>query len=95
MIDRLEKIDGISYIMPKGAFYIMVNIGEYFGRSILGNVINSSLEFSKSLLEEEQVAVIPGIDFGLDQYIRLSYATSRETIEVGLNRIENYLKKLQ
>lgn len=95
MIDRLEKIDGISYIMPKGAFYIMVNIGEYFGRSILGNVINSSLEFSKSLLEEEQVAVIPGIAFGLDQYIRLSYATSRETIEVGLNRIENYLKKLQ
>ena len=81
--------------MPKGAFYIMVNIGQYFGKSILNNSINSSLEFSKNLLEIEKVAVIPGIAFGLDKYIRLSYATSREAIEEGLNRLESFLAKLK
>lgn len=95
MVDRLNKIKGVSYIMPKGAFYIMVNIGEYFGKSVSNNVINSSLEFSKSILDEEKVAVIPGIAFGLDDYIRLSYATSREAIEEGLNRLEEYLQKMK
>lgn len=95
MVDRLNKIKGISYIMPKGAFYIMVNIGGYFGKSVSNNVINSSLEFSKSLLDEEKVAVIPGIAFGLDDYIRLSYATSRQAIEKGLNRLEEYLQKMK
>ena len=61
----------------------------------LNNVINSSLEFSKSLLDEEKVAVIPGIAFGLDDYIRLSYATSKEDIEEGLNRLERYLEKFK
>ncbi|MCF0147938.1 MAG: pyridoxal phosphate-dependent aminotransferase [Clostridium sp.] len=95
MVERLNKIKGISYIMPKGAFYIMVNVGEYLGKSISNNLIDSSLAFSKSLLEEEQVAVIPGIAFGLDDYIRLSYATSIEVIKEGLNRLENYLKRLK
>jgi len=95
MVERLNEIEGISYIMPKGAFYIMVNVGGYFGKSISNNLINSSLEFSKSLLEEEMVAVIPGIAFGLDEYIRLSYATSKEAIEEGLNRLEKYLQRLK
>lgn len=95
MVERLNEIEGISYIMPKGAFYIMVNVGGYFGKSISNKLINSSLEFSKSLLEEEMVAVIPGIAFGLDEYIRLSYATSKEAIEEGLNRLEKYLQRLK
>lgn len=95
MVERLNEIEGISYIMPKGAFYIMVNVGGYFGKSISNKLINSSLEFSKSLLEEEMVAVIPGIAFGLDEYIRLSYATSKEVIEEGLNRLEKYLQRLK
>ena len=95
MIDRISKMDNITFIRPSGAFYIMVCIKEYFGKSINNNVINSSLEFSKSILEEEKVAVIPGIAFGLDDYIRLSYATSVEIIQEGLDRIENYLSKLK
>ncbi|MFU7516309.1 pyridoxal phosphate-dependent aminotransferase [Clostridium sp. HCS.1] len=95
MVERLNEIEGISYIMPKGAFYIMVNVGGYFGKSISNKLINSSLEFSKSLLEEEMVAVIPGIAFGLDEYIRLSYATSKEAIEEGLNRLGKYLQRLK
>lgn len=94
MIDRINKIHGLSIIRPKGAFYIMVCIEIYFGKKINGEIINSSLDFSKSLLNEENVAVIPGIAFGLDNYIRLSYATSMEIIEEGLNRLEKYLRKL-
>ena len=72
----------------------MVCIENYFGKEINSEIINSSLDFSKSLLNEENVAVIPGIAFGVDNYIRLSYATSMEIIEEGLNRLEKYLRKL-
>lgn len=95
MIDRINKIEGVSYIKPSGAFYIMVYVGDFYGKNIAGDTINSSLDFSKSILEEEKVAVIPGIAFGLDGYIRLSYATSMDIIEEGLDRLERYLKKLK
>ncbi|WP_411170304.1 pyridoxal phosphate-dependent aminotransferase [Clostridium sp. MB05] len=94
MIDRLQKIDSVSIIRPKGAFYIMVCVENYYGKSIDKDPILTSLDFSKSLLKEENVAVIPGAAFGLDSYIRLSYATSIEIIKKGLNRLEEFLKKL-
>ncbi|VYU42475.1 aminotransferase class I/II-fold pyridoxal phosphate-dependent enzyme [Clostridium tertium] len=94
MVDRISNVEGLSLIKPKGAFYIMVDVSRFYGKSFNGNVIKSSLDFSKSILKEENLAVIPGIAFGLDNYIRLSYATSLEIIEDGLNRLESYLKKL-
>lgn len=94
MIKRLDSIKGINYILPKGAFYIMVNVSGVYGKSINGEKITDSLSFSKELLKEENVAVIPGIGFGLDDYIRLSYATSMENIENGIDRIEKFLNKL-
>lgn len=95
MADKLSKVKGISFIKPMGAFYIMVNISSYFDKEINGAKIKSSLDFSKILLEEEKVAVIPGIAFGLDNYIRLSYATSKEIINDGIDRIERFLNKLK
>ena len=94
MIDRIEKINGLSFIKAKGAFYIMIDVSNFYGKSINGNIIKTSLDFSKSILKEENLAVIPGIAFGLDNYIRLSYATSMEIIEDGLNTLESYLKRL-
>ena len=94
MINRLYSIKGINYILPKGAFYIMVNVSGVYGKSINEEKITDSLSFSKELLKEENVAVIPGIGFGLDDYIRLSYATSMENIENGIDRIEKFLNKL-
>lgn len=94
MIDRIEKNNGLSFIKAKGAFYIMIDVSNFYGKSINGNIIKTSLDFSKSILKEENLAVIPGVAFGLDNYIRLSYATSMEIIEEGLNRLESYLKKL-
>lgn len=95
MIDRIKSITGLSIIIPEGAFYVMINLENYLGKSINENVINNSVDFSRELLEHEKVAVIPGSAFGLDKYIRLSYATSEELILKGLDRIERFLNKLK
>lgn len=95
MIERLDSIDNLKYIKPEGAFYVMVNIKEFLNKSINNKSVNNSLEFAAELLEEEKVAVIPGAAFGLEGYIRLSYATSIELIKEGIDRIETFLKKLK
>ncbi len=88
MVDTINSISGLSCRKPKGAFYIMVNIKKLKGTVIKGVKVDSSLDLAKVLLEEGKVAVIPGIGFGDDDYIRLSYATSMENIEEGLRRIK-------
>ena len=95
MMKKLEGIDEVSFIKPQGAYYIMVDITYFIGKSINGIKINNSIEFAKILLEEEKVAVIPGAAFGLENFIRLSYATSMEVIEEGLDRIKSFLGKLK
>ncbi len=92
MVDTINSIKGLSCRKPKGAFYIMVNISQLKGTVVKGNTINGSLDLAKVLLDEGQVAVIPGIGFGDDNYIRLSYATSMENIEKGLRRIKDILE---
>jgi aspartate aminotransferase len=83
MFDRLTAIPGIICPKPTGAFYMFPNI------SATGM---KSLEFSKALLESEKVAVIPGIAFGADDCIRLSYATDLATIEKGMDRLEKFMR---
>ena len=95
MICKLEKLNEISIIKPSGAFYIMVNIGAYLNTTFKEQTINDSMDFAKVLLEEEKVAVIPGAGFGLDNYIRLSYATSMDIIETGIDRISTFLSKIK
>ena len=90
MMSLLDEIPDVSYIEPKGAFYIMVNIEEILKKYNM----NGSNEFCKRLLEKENVVVIPGIAFGEDNSIRLSYATSMENIEKGLARIKSFIKGL-
>ena len=84
MIDRLSKIDGISIIKPSGAFYIMVNIESYFNISFKGEEIRNSVDFARVLLDEENVAVIPGAGFGLDKYIRLSYNVPSKSVAIKI-----------
>lgn len=95
MVNRISEIDRVSIIKPSGAFYVMMNIGEYLNHSFNNNIIKNSVEFASYLLEEDKVAVVPGAAFGLENYIRLSYATSDEAIKEGLNRIEKFLKKIK
>lgn len=92
MYNTINSIDGLSCRQPEGAFYIMVNFSKLIGKVIKGRTINSSLDFASLLLEEGKVAVIPGIGFGVDHFIRLSYATSLENIKEGLERIRKTLE---
>ncbi|MDP4144346.1 MAG: pyridoxal phosphate-dependent aminotransferase [Bacillota bacterium] len=91
MVDRISKIENLSCINPKGAFYVMINISKVLGKEYNGIKINDSLKFGELLLNNENVAVVPGIAFGVDNYIRLSYATSMENIEKGLDRIAKFV----
>lgn len=95
MVERLNRMDGVSCVMPKGAFYAFPKVSSLYGRSFQGKVIKDSYDIAGYLLEEAKVAVVPGEPFGADDYIRLSYATSMENIKKGLDRIEEALKKLQ
>ena len=94
MYEKINSIDGISCLLPQGAFYIMVNISKLFGKTSNGIVINNSDDFSKALLEKEKVVVIPGSAFGNTNYVRLSYAMGMDSIVKGLDRIENFVKSL-
>ncbi|OPJ64548.1 pyridoxal phosphate-dependent aminotransferase [Clostridium chromiireducens] len=95
MIYKLEKLNEVSIIRPSGAFYVMVNISAYLNTTFKDQDINNSVDFARVLLEEEKVAVIPGAGFGLDDYIRLSYATSMDIIENGIDRISTFLSKIK
>lgn len=95
MVDRINSIDNLSCVKPEGAFYVMVNISKVLGEKFNGVTIKDSLTFSQLLLEEEKVALVPGIAFGVDEFVRLSYATSVENIKEGLNRIEKFIKNIQ
>jgi len=95
MVERLNNIKGVTCIKPVGAFYAFPNVSSYYGRSFKGNSIKSSMDLSAYLLDEAKVAVVPGAAFGDDRYIRLSYATSMENIQKGLDRIESALSNLK
>lgn len=94
MIESINNIDLLETLHPNGAFYVMVDVSKLFGKKCDGKVIKGSIDFAKAILEKEKVAVIPGIAFGNDNYIRLSYATSMENIEEGIRRIEKFIKSL-
>ncbi|NES77057.1 MULTISPECIES: pyridoxal phosphate-dependent aminotransferase [Okeania] len=81
--DLLNAIPGITCSKPEGAFYMFVNISK---------ISSSSLEFCNALLAEQNVAVIPGIAFGADDHIRISYATDLATIEKGIARLEKFVQ---
>jgi aspartate aminotransferase len=80
---RLNSIPGLSCVNAKGAFYLFPNVS----KTGLG-----SMDFCAQLLDKQKVAAVPGTAFGANDYIRLSYATSMETIEKGLDRIESFVR---
>lgn len=93
--DEILKISEFSVIEPNGAFYLFVNVKNVFGKSINGKVVKDSFSFAESLLDEKEVAVIPGIGFGADNYIRMSYAVSDDDIIEGVQRIKEFVESLE
>ncbi len=92
MYKRINEIAGVSCIMPKGAFYMMMNIEQIIGHTMYGKMINGSDDFADLFLEKALVAVVPCSGFGADSYLRWSYATSMESIEKGLDRLEKFIR---
>lgn len=85
IVELLEAVPGISCIKPDGAFYMFVNISK---------TGMNSLEFCDAFLEQQQVAVIPGIAFGADDHIRLSYATDLGTIKTAVERLDKFVRSI-
>ncbi|MHC5082682.1 MAG: pyridoxal phosphate-dependent aminotransferase [Planctomycetota bacterium] len=92
MADKLNAIEGFQCRQPEGAFYCFPDVSAHYGRTIGGAQINGSMDFAKALLEQAQVAVVPGDPFGCPKNVRLSFATSMEQIEKGIQRIADWLK---
>ena len=85
-IKLFNEIDGLSTLKPDGAFYLFVNIKD---------VTNDSMSFAKELLSSKSVAVVPGVAFGSEGYIRFSFATDIESIRTGIARIAEFVKEFK
>jgi aspartate aminotransferase len=87
IVDRLNAMPKIRCHSPEGAFYVFPNVSGLYGKPYGGKVISSSAEFSTFLLDAARIAVVPGVEFGNDNHIRISYATSMENIAKGMDRM--------
>ena len=97
IVDGLNALPGVSCVMPRGAFYAFANVSGLFGKkppAAGGAALSGSVEVAAFFLEEAQVAVVPGADFGSDAHVRLSYATSAELIREGLRRMDGAIRRL-
>ena len=94
IVERLNGIAGIRCLKPEGAFYVFPNISGLLGKTAKGKQLSSPCDVADYLLDEAEVAGVPGEDFGSQQHIRFSYATSLEDIEKGCTRIRDAVSKL-
>ena len=92
---RINAIPGISCRKPEGAFYVMMNIKYILGRRYERKPIVDSMSFADTLLKAKKVAVVPGVAFEAEGYCRLSYATSMDNIQRGLDRIAEFVGELR
>lgn len=93
MMQKLDELN-LSYVTPKGAFYLFINIEKFIGKTIDGVVIKGSMDFA-NLLTDYGVALIPGLPFHADNFVRVSYAVSKEDIEEGFNRIKKFINLIK
>ena len=95
LLQLISKIDGVQAVEPDGAFYVMLVIDGLYGKSYKGKPLTNSIEFADALLDGEKVATVPGVSFGADDCLRLSYSLSEEDIETGLARIKKFVSELK
>ena len=95
VVNKLNDIEGIKCLMPKGAFYAYPNVEGLLGKKTQnGKVLNNDTDVTEWLLENAKVATVPGVAFGLEPYFRVSYATSYEVLEQALENIKMSLESL-
>lgn len=88
LVGELKSIPGVTCYNPKGAFYVFPNFNNVLGKTYKGRVVDTSAVLTEILLEDFHTAVVPGVEFGKEGYLRLSFATSMEIIEKGVERIK-------
>jgi len=94
MINQLEKIKGIKYNIPEGAFYVFPDVSAFFGKSFKGTVISNAEELCLYLLDKAHIAAVPGDGFGAPSNIRISYANSDENLLTAMQRFKDALDAL-
>jgi aspartate aminotransferase len=92
VIARLSAMRGITCPKPEGAFYAFFDVSAHFGRTVAGRKITDSASFCAAALETAHVNVVAGSAFGAEGFVRLSFATSREQLQAGLDRLEQWLQ---
>lgn len=95
VFQALSSIDGIQMAEPQGAFYAWPHISHYFGRSFKGIKIENSQGFAENLLADQTVVAVPGIYFGLDGYLRISYVLNQNRMQEAVDRLRAFINKLQ
>jgi aspartate aminotransferase len=95
IVDALNAIEGITCVKPKGAFYVFPNVSSCYGKEYNGRKINNSMDFAMVLLEEARVALVPGIAFGEDDFVRISFATDMDTIKKGMEALKEFVGALK
>ncbi|MGL5440613.1 MAG: pyridoxal phosphate-dependent aminotransferase [Filifactoraceae bacterium] len=88
IVNEINKIKNLKCQTPNGAFYVMVNIKKLIGKNFNGKLLQTSVDVAEYLIEEGKIAVVPGAAFGVDSFIRMSYATSNENIYEGIKRLK-------
>ena len=94
MVERLNGLDGVSCDLPLGAFYVYPDVSGYFGRRVGDRVLQDGNDVCDYLLDEARVACVPGVAFGTQNHMRMSYATSMDNLEQAMDRIAASLAKL-
>jgi aspartate/methionine/tyrosine aminotransferase len=92
MVEMLGAIDGVVCPVPQGAFYAYPSVRGVLGRSIRGRTPTTSAELAEIILDEVEVAVVPGEAFGPSGYLRLSYALGDDDLAEGVGRIQELLR---
>ena len=92
MAARLRQLPDVTCVEPMGAFYCFPDISPNYGRTLGGVEVTDSMSFAKAALDSAKVAIVPGVAFGEDRCIRLSFATSMEQIDKGIDRLAELLK---
>jgi aspartate aminotransferase len=93
MWQRLNALDGVTCVQPTGAFYCFPDVSAHYGRTFGKTKATDSLTFAAAALEEAKVALVPGVAFGEDKCVRLSFATGMKNIDAGIDRLAAMLKK--
>jgi aspartate aminotransferase len=91
VLERIEKLPGVTCLPPGGAFYAFMNVSSHFGKTLAGKEIKDSTSFCLAALAKANVALVMGSAFGAEGYARMSFATDLATLEKGFDALERFL----